>query len=942
MPQPIIDYITGALHDKKAHFVFPSGVTTVFWSQEAAKATLKPIASDRFMAWDRFKAQALSSKQTGKQAINHAVRTLFASNFLLENRKAKFLGEYIPPQYADSYASFITSLAKLLPALEGLLRRPEAVNANDAYFADLRLIHEEYSRFLEKHQMYESSWNRAAFKKTDISWMLFFPELAEDWEEYREELVGIAEKHTITEDSPIRIVPLKDIAPPPPNPTVLGILADCDHKFVHFRLTAHEYKWLALTCRQLLDKGGLCPEDICISVAGGGIDRLVHEFHLYELFADVRQGKPLPKHPGGRIFSALTSVNSKHWSYQALSSLLLDRAFPWKDKDSINILMEFGLRYHCVSGFPEGYREIDVWEKTFEQIRNYEFAGVMVSSIELFYTRLKKDILAVINASSFADIREKWHIFEKNHFDLESIDMETNKIIGKSLSSLQELIEIGERFPEIYQKYAGRAFPVFQAYIQEEMYVYESKKRGIPVYAYKVAAGIAPLVHFIINMNQDDAAVVYDGRSSFLREDRKNRLCIQDRDISAEFIKAYMISANIPVFTVADRTFSFPAAPHRKLGAFLEGEVLQKDMPLLSDPYGTEKDLLNGTASKKNVPYPSNLQKKGRSALNIIQKQPGGIDLRATAMAQSALRMEVEKRLCTKKNTYIKNTVAEVGSGRLSPSDLDEYLECPFKWVLQRGLGVKEKQTEIETLDQRDMGKLYHSILEQVWMRIKAAHGRFQIKDKNIYKQYLDEEIKRAVDKAQNNEGYFQKPVYDMLKPRIKAALEEYFELDAENLDGNAVLGAEYPLRKTYKTGSALSGIADVVLKDDDGGYMIRDYKTKNMPAVSELWANDNEFPKNVQMASYINMIETSARETCTVKDARFYSIDSRNFRPVLDDEHPHSAYEEEIAAVDMVVEKAAAAMRNGEYMIPKSISRTACGNCAVSSVCRTPYIGET
>ncbi|MDR2446282.1 MAG: PD-(D/E)XK nuclease family protein [Treponema sp.] len=967
MPRPIIDYIIEVLPDRRAHFVFPSGVVASFWAREAAKASVKPVAPNRFLAWDDFKTQTLPVSQTGKQAINHAIRILFASNFLLENRKAKFLGEYIPPEYADSYGSFLASMAKLLPALEGILRRPESALVQDAYFADLRLIHEKYSLFLEEYQLYEPAWNRADFRRTDISWTLFFPELTEDWEEYREELTGIASvagmsgAEAYKGDVPLRIIPVEAVAPPSWNSVQPGGLSsagvDCGasygRKFLRFRSTAQEYKWLALTCRRLLDKDGLCPEDICISVAGNGsVDRLAHEFHLYGLFADVRQGKPLPKHPGGRIFSAFSACKSKRWSYAALSGLLLDRAFPWKAKDSITILMEFGLRYHCVSGFPESYsethpsrpHEIDVWEKTFEQHRNQEFAGVMVSSIELFYARLKDDILAVLDANSFAKLREKWHVFEKNHFDRAAMDPETNKIIGKSLASLQELIEIGKRFRKIYQNYAGSAFPVFQSYIQEETYVYESKERGIPVYGYKVAAGIAPPVHFIINMNQDDAAVVYDGRSSFLREDRKNRLCIQDRDISAEFIKAYFVSAAIPVFTVADRTFSGAAAPHRKLEDILDGEITQQ--PVLPDPYQVETAILSGRASKIPAACPSDIQKKGWEAFNVIQEKPGGIDMRTTAITQGDLRAEVEKRLCTQKRDQSQKSGME--DVRLSPSDLDEYLACPFKWVLQRGLGVKEKQTEIETLDQRDLGRLYHSILERLWIRIQENHGRFQIQELDVYKKYLDEEMRQAIDKAQNNEGYFQKPIYDMLKPRVKAALEDYLDRDAENLNGKTIAGAEYPLRKTYAAAPALSGIADIVLNDEEGGHIIRDYKTKTIPSAAELWANEDDFPSNVQMASYIAMLEASgagnrdaAAESPIVKDARFYSIDNREFRPVIDEDNPHSEYEKEIAAVDLVVEKIAAAMRGGEYMTPKTISRAVCRDCVVSSVCRKPYIGE-
>ena len=153
MGKPLIEYIAGALPDRRVRFVFPAGIPALFWAREAAKATLKPVATGRFIAWDTFKSRVLSVKQSEKQAINQAIRTLFASNLLQENRQNRILFEYIPPKYADSYTPFISSLSKLLPGLDNILKkRSETASAEtDAYFADLALIHERYSQFLDEH-----------------------------------------------------------------------------------------------------------------------------------------------------------------------------------------------------------------------------------------------------------------------------------------------------------------------------------------------------------------------------------------------------------------------------------------------------------------------------------------------------------------------------------------------------------------------------------------------------------------------------------------------------------------------------------------------------------------------------------------------------------------------------------------------------------------------
>ncbi|MDR0643341.1 MAG: PD-(D/E)XK nuclease family protein [Treponema sp.] len=938
MQRTIIEHIQTNLGNRDVWFVFPTGVVADFWGVETARVVRKPVNTERFAAWDTFKSITLSAQRNMlyDEPINNAIRTLFASNFLLENRKEKFLSEYIPPKFADSYHSFISNLVKLLPALDGVIKKSESSDAGDAYWADMRLIHKKYARFLEEHQLYEPSWNRAPFDSNGKIWFLFFPELSEDWEEYAEELTALSapiETPFLSGVQGVRIVSVTDLAPASTEPV----------EWIKFRSTTDEFRRLALTCRKLL-ADGVCPEDIAVSLAGTvDAERLAHEFRRYGLTADVRKGRNLPKHPGGRIFAALSACKAKHWSFQALKDLLLDKAFPWKDKESIDLLMEFGIRFHCMSGFYENGIEIDVWEKTFMQKRNMEFGGRYVESIWRFYRRLKEDIRAVLETKKFSALIQAWAVFERNHFDKENMNSETANVIGKSIASLQKLVEIEEKyekkFPQFYTNYAGAAFPIFQAYIKEEPYVFQSKERGILVYAYKVAAGIFPRYHFIANMNQDDAAVVYDGRASFLREDRKKQLNVQDRDVSEEFIRAYAFSGWKTVFSVADRTFSNPATPHRKLSELFGKAVAQKDLPPLPDPYEDESAVC-GIASTHRGAYPSPVQRRGWAAFKVLTHDLRGVDLRRAPIkhpgliSMAARSLRTQKRFSPKRRGMDEEAVVE----RLSPTDVEEFIDCPFAWVLRRGLNIREKQTAIETLDQRDMGNLYHRILERFFTRIKNDYRVFHSLDLPNYKKLLNEEIDASIDEAQNKEGYFQKPVFDMLRPRIQAALEWYLESDAETLDGCKIIDAEHPLRKDYADGRILSGIADLVLEKD--GYILTDFKTGSMPELKDLFAQDAQFPKSVQIAAYITMLETAKGEApLTVRGARFYSIDNREFRDVVSEDRPRSAYDKEVHAVDDVTALVWDAMERGDYRAPEYKPRHACSACSVLSVCRKLFL---
>ena len=640
----IFEYITRSLPDRRLYFVFPSAVAADFWAAYAAETSLEPVTPARFLAWDTFKARTLSVNLEGMEAVNRGVRTLFVSRLLEENARkgAAFLTDYLNPLYAGSYNGFISSLAKMLPALPGVLRR-FAETPEDPYFLDLYRIHRRYKTFLESHKLYEPAWNRVAFTGSHARWLLFFPELAEDWEEYREELSALA-----TGDGDIRIVPLEAIDPPAYRGDSSGIqkvLKDQGGRWIVFPFTGEEHRWLALTIRRLLDESGLAPEDIAISTPeGADMDRLIQELRRYDLPVNRRQGRSLAEYPGGRIFAALSACPSSRWSFKALKNLLLDKAFPWKDTGHITALLDFGLRYRCVSGFIEGHREIDVWERTFDRHLKPRYerlkelflvlgtgsdqnaletgikkeiearieariekknektrgraegradqatekaiqraagyfeglaAGAAPDALEsitdvlailaelgaaVFYEGLKKDIAALVNAPNFTDLERSWHYFEARYFDKERFHPETDSIIARAINALAELSRVESRFIEPAGGESGRAFAVFQSYIQEERYVFKSGASGISVYDYRVAAGIGPAAHFIVNMTQEAAAVVYSGGASFLREDRRRALGIVDQDLSAEFLLAYRFSGAFPVFTLSLKTFAGPLA----------------------------------------------------------------------------------------------------------------------------------------------------------------------------------------------------------------------------------------------------------------------------------------------------------------------------------------------------------------------------------------------
>ncbi|MDR1445878.1 MAG: PD-(D/E)XK nuclease family protein [Treponema sp.] len=939
-PCPIPEYILEALPDRDCNFVFPSAVPARFWLEKTALESMKPLAEERFLAWDEFKAQTLALHFHDREAAGKAARTVFAGSLLRENAGAAregnaYLRDFVNYRYANFWEPFVSPLAALLPGLEGLNKR---VNSSprkqelleDPWFADLLWIRQRYEVFLGTYGLYEPSWNRTDFTFADKNWILFFPELADDWEEYREELTaasGTKGKFSL------RIITLKDISPPKiPSgekaqaaARILNGAVVQDGNYIRFESAAEEQRWLALIIRQLMEEGGLESEDIIISYPGADdTERLILDLARRDIPALLRGGKSLSGYGGGRIFSSLADCVSNRWSYQSMKNLLLDQAYPWKDRESINALLDFGLRYRCMAS--TGEEKFDVWENTFFRLKGYRGSfTISIGEINTFYTRLKKDIRNLVNAASFEGLKEQWRIFENRYFDRDSINEDTDNILARAMKALDELILAAGRFRGMENlEEKGLVYSIFKSYLGDTKYVFQGGKQAVSIYDYKVGAGIAPLVHFVINMGQNSASVTgTEAGGDSIREDRKQLLSLRERDLSAAFARAYAFSGGFTVFSAADKTWAGPAVP---LNA-LEGELSLKALEILSFP-----------------PEPSNtlFRVEAEEGLKILGS--AGTDLRSIPLAEPLLRERLKEAL----GSPARKTGTNAGNLELSPTDLNEYLSCPFRWLLERGLGISEKQTGIETIDQRDLGMLYHRILEAFFLRIENDSKKFDKKKLETYRKWLNEEVDTALNNARQREGAFQESVYDMLRDRINAALEDYLETDAEILDGAEILKPEYPLRREYPDlGLAMTGKADLVLRRTEKGYILTDFKTGLMPDKKDLLADEETSPANVQLPAYINMLEHGS--SGKVNLARFYSLDNREYRDVINDDAPPNPshtlpmnrkdYRCEIDWVDRILADLVSAMNEGDYRVPEMEDRD-CKNCSVSALCRSVYTG--
>jgi hypothetical protein len=531
----IDEILRPALGDRSTRFVFPSEICAEAWLARALRMPGGPRAleAERFLGWDRMKEEAAEAK--GRTPVDDCLRRIFAARLLADNEEAPFLSSIVAPAYAAEWQPFASYLASRLPALgilPGLLRSTGGSPEESPAAADWLGVRARYEEFLGAIGRFEPSFEPRALRELPGNTVIFFPELIEDFEEYR----------AAREGAPTgRIVGL-------PRTDAKALLRRPKTALAELRETLAE-------AGELLD-GGLGSDDIAITVAGldGYRPYLEREAALLSVPIALRSGAKLVATPGGRLFAALRDVYASGFSYDALRNLLLSPAWPWKAPEIGRGIMAEGMRLHAIAPWPEGNRQADAWERS------------LSGQLKAEYRKLKARITAIAAAPDFRSLMKAYNAFKSEFLSRESEDWETgaNLSLARCVVKLEELVSAeGESGLEV-----PKVFSLFMRVLESETYV-SAGGAGLPVYEWRVAAGIFPERHFILGASQDSLAVPSRG-FDFLGE-RLRRLLgaalyhdpnAADRDSGPDFIRAYAQSGAAVSFSCPEAGFAGELAAH--------------------------------------------------------------------------------------------------------------------------------------------------------------------------------------------------------------------------------------------------------------------------------------------------------------------------------------------------------------------------------------------
>lgn len=949
--------------NKKTVFIFNTDIAANSWTdfivrQDGEDGWPAAVAQERFLAWDAFKGQSLKIQEEGLETIPSLLRKLFARSLLERIRDGeKIFERLINSEYKENALSFTDWLSGLLPLIgrwkalaQKFIKDGKFLGERDnAENRDFLRLYDEYSKFLSERKLFEPAWQDSRFDPDDDKiYFVFFPELLDDFDEYKETL------KEAEESGRLRLVAIPKNQEP--------VKAD------YWASARLELRMAAL---RILEEraSGTDWNDIALCVPD--IENLrpyvEREFDLYQIPFVTRAGTKLGKSGAGRIFRKIQNCAANNFSYQSVRALVLDSNIPWKNPRELEMLVRLGKESKCLVQYTdEKGKRIDPWLLDLEEGARKDSESLEFLDAQKFYSELKSSVKKIAEAKSFKEIKEGWKKFEAAFIlPKEEISEDANNILSRSVSLLEELIGLEEKFPELAK---GRLenYSFFLNELDNTQYQKQSKRRGVSIFDYKVSALAKFKKQFVINASQDKVTVE---KLSLPFLSPKERAFLQlecQADHSQAYIESYAINSNC-VFSAAQEALDGFAIPHSALLA--NGRPLGADARLEQNDFvKNEKAFLD---QKGGAPA-SLTQAQKESFENYFSKnkdKEGCDNLSQKAGLQNFLSDAIEKKT---KSGRAKNDGAQ-DKIHITPSDLKDFFPCPRKWILKDLLRVNEFSLDTDLFESYDQGSVNHKILEMYFKSLKDKNERLPLASnesgKIILKQnesYEDEILcplleSLAREAFKEAESYKKSAlVQEALKSQDKIFAQTVIKFlrefcKEENFGGWSVEEIEWGQDKDADLPPILQGRMDLVLRSPDNKIAIIDYKNtgyavpKGDLTLKKQEQNPDGSPKELddcQMAAYVFLWERSnPNPQDAVQKASFVTIKNFAETKVIDaaaGPRSNAVGREEFGPALESLKRRALFMKEclekKQFALKEVKRHKDCAGCDYNSVCRTTY----
>ncbi|MCL2069794.1 MAG: PD-(D/E)XK nuclease family protein [Treponema sp.] len=906
---PVIAALRENIGRQNVFFVFPSQVASDLWARKTCTLGIaRSVAARRFLAWDSFKEEVIREKEIKRQAATSVMRKLFAHALIEKNSSGPFLKSLIPPEHAKNSAVFAPFIARLLPSLghwEKLIKGRgcrDGYARRDAEDEDYENVKKQYADFLERHGLFEPSWEEVKIKEGSLRYVIFFPELIEDFGEY---------DALLTEPRFTR---------------VKANAAQAERRLFFYQSARQEIRAAVMELRRLHEEEGIPYQDMAVSVPELREMEpwLLREFSLRQVPFIRRAGRKLGESGAGRLFSLINECVSQNFSFNKLKALILNDHIPWKETEKNRALVSFGISHNCVCSYVQNGSSVDIWEEAFKG------SGKEGRELGPYYRDLKRRLLALAGSKNFPEIRKQYFAFRNGFLKMEKISKEDDAVLSRCIEELASLIALEEKLNEAELTPAS-PFSFFISCLGEKEYVPANQKPGVNIFKWRVAAASPFACHFVLNASQNAAAVLYQPMK-FLRQDKRKALGLEDSDASWAFFllcdsgedHAFKSRCRI---SASAQSFSGWAIPH----SFFHGNT--DDPPADGpDPYREERSFWREGAELKKI-FP--LQKHSfESWKNTLAQKENDF-----SFFYSPLPLGAQDKIAELFNRAIVNEENRI---RISPTtDLNLFYSCPLLWLFKKVFAAEEFSLEASLLDDTALGILYHKILESLFDKIKKEDGAFNSRRLDIYKSWTLEITRAAIAAHPAFRGPLAVPLVSPQALGISKKIAALLELEAKHFDGYTVAELELPV--SFNAGELLvKGVIDRVSISPQGMPVIVDYKSNYLPEQTAAKDLDDYCLSEFQMPIYIKLYEEKSAEK--TGGAFFYSIKGRKIKTVMGEKTgsrssfpSRSEYEIFLNAAEKQIAEFGQKLRALDFS-PQEIDFSSCLDCTYKTVCRTTY----
>ena len=854
-PSYIENVLIDNIKNENVIFVFSTDVALNSWVEWCIKNTdktgVKAVALDRFIAWDEFKENYAVAKERGRHSIPSLLRKAFVYDLISQNEKAVKKGEkplfrsIINPLYVSSSSSFVDWIAGNLTMLDLWYKKftlwsSKTGLTGDAEDSDYVKLYLMYKEFLGD-DMFEPSWETPDFTSCDKKFILFYPEQMEDYQDYKDVLKD-------ADKIDCYILPESDDNKP------------CVIKYTDSR---REVRRTVLKIRNIVEgsDGKINYEDIALTVPD--LENLKpyvkRELDKYCIPYVIRAGEKLTVSSAASIFEDFNKCNTDNFSYDSVRQLVLNDYIPWKTKElNLNLVKE-GQRLHIVCNRSSNIKD-DEWVRTLSR------TGKSERELKL-YIGLRKAVVSICQAKSFKNIKTGWLKFKSDFLDEKEFSDMANKILGRCITELDELIEIENDYIIPKNLLIGNYYEFFLRILKSKSYRPQESISGLNVFDYKLSASSSFRYNFIINSSQSCLTVPYRPMS-FINNKKRAMLGITDSDYaSTAFIRLYNkyndTESGKTIFSYSEDSFSGFSIPHNYFAYACEDDDDEIDS---KDFIKSEKDFF---ICGKNI---SSISQKQIEEFNSWKSTADFSKVIKKENISQSIKNRIKNILVDNRSKNSENKTLM----RITQSDMENFFPCQRNWIFKTVFPLREDDLQSSLLKKYDQGNINHKVLELMFKKLEVLpytkeDGTFG-EDEDRIILLIKECVQEAINSPSMN--FCDSPlVIDILKAqsfKFEAIILSFLKRFCDPVSKNNFAGyTVYAIEKWYDGINndlhfMYLGKIDCILQSPDGESLaIVDYKNTKLPSIKScLIDEENNVLGDFQCAMYVKLVKINRSES--------------------------------------------------------------------------------